>query len=81
MVSHNKTTTAEKNEISYSLDELANKKRIRQIDNYVNMPMLYTEIVFGCKNENFHWKKIDIFLIFAQNIDCGYTLELPPRRF
>ena len=24
-------------------------------------------------------KKIEIFLIFAQNIDCGYTLE-PPRR-
>ena len=23
--------------------------------------------------------KIDIFLIFAQNIDCEYTLE-PPRR-
>ena len=23
--------------------------------------------------------KIDIFVIFAQNIDCGYTLE-PPRR-
>ena len=22
----------------------------------------------------------DIFLIFAQNIDCGYTLE-PPRQF
>ena len=22
---------------------------------------------------------MDIFLIFAQNIDCGYTLE-PPRR-
>ena len=34
---------------------------------------------FGFKNENFHRKKIDIFLIFAQNIDCGYTLE-PPRR-
>ena len=33
---------------------------------------------FGCKNENFHWKKFDIFHIFAQNIDCGYTLE-PPR--
>ena len=31
------------------------------------------------KNENLHQKKIDIFLIFAQNIDCGYTLE-PPRR-
>ena len=24
-------------------------------------------------------KIVDIFLIFAQNIDCGYTLE-PPRR-
>ena len=34
---------------------------------------------FGCKNEKFHWKNFDIFLIFAQNIDCGYRLE-PPRR-
>ena len=31
------------------------------------------------KNENFQKKMFDIFLIFAQNIDCGYTLE-PPRR-
>ena len=31
------------------------------------------------KKENFQQKKFDIFLIFAQNIDCGYTLE-PPRR-
>ena len=29
--------------------------------------------------ENFQQKLLDIFLIFAQNIDCGYTLE-PPRR-
>ena len=41
--------------------------------------MQFTEFFFGCKNENFHWKNFDIFLIFAQNIDCGYTLE-PPRR-
>ena len=34
---------------------------------------------FSFKNENFQLKKFDIFLIFAQNIDCGYTLE-PPRR-
>ena len=27
--------------------------------------------IFRCQ------KKIDIFLIFALNIDCGYTLELP----
>ena len=31
------------------------------------------------KNENFQQKIFDIFLIFAQNIDCGYILE-PPRR-
>ena len=31
------------------------------------------------KNENFQLKNFDIFFIFAQNIDCGYTLE-PPRR-
>ena len=30
---------------------------------------------FGCKNGSFHWKIFDIFLVFAQNIDCGYTLE------
>ena len=31
------------------------------------------------KIETFQLKKFDIFLIFAQNIDCGYKLE-PPRR-
>ena len=34
---------------------------------------------FSLKNENFQQKNVDIFLIFAQNIDCGYTLE-PLRR-
>ena len=29
--------------------------------------------------KNCQLKNFDIFLIFAQNIDCGYTLE-PPRR-
>ena len=33
----------------------------------------------GCKNKKFRWKKIIVFLFFAQNIVCGYTLE-PPRR-
>ena len=41
--------------------------------------MQYTEIFLSFKMENFQLKKFDIFLIFAQNIDCGYTLE-PPRR-
>ena len=31
------------------------------------------------KIENFRLKIFNIFLIFAQNIDCGFTLE-PPRR-
>ena len=30
-------------------------------------------------NENFQTKNSDIFVISAQNIDCGYSLE-PPRR-
>ena len=46
---------------------------------YENMPMQYTEIFSPVKIENFHGNIFDIFLIFAQNIDCGYTLE-PPRR-
>ena len=41
---------------------------------YENTTLRSTGIYFGCKNENF-----DIFLVFAQNIDLGYTLE-PPRR-
>ena len=40
--------------------------------------MQYTEIFKAVKNENFQWKCLDIFLNFAQTIDCGYTLE-PPR--
>ena len=47
--------------------------------NYENLPMQYTEIFSPLKIENFQLKNFDIFLIFAQNIDCGYTLE-PPRR-
>ena len=45
-----------------------------------NLPMQYTGIFLALKIENqFQLKNFDIFLIFAQNIDCGYTLE-PPRR-
>ena len=51
---------------------------------YENLPMQYTEIFFNCKNRKFHLKDFDIFLIFAQNIDCGYTLFIyntSARRF
>ena len=30
------------------------------------------------KIQTFYWKNVDVFNIFAQNIDCGYMLE-PPR--
>ena len=44
---------------------------------YENMPMQYAEIFLVVKTLKFHKKYFDIFLIFAQNIDCGYTLESP----
>ena len=40
---------------------------------YESTPMQYLAIFHGCKNDNFQMKKNVIFLIFAQNIDCGYT--------
>ena len=39
----------------------------------------YTENFTTKKNENFQTKNSVIFLISAQNIDCGYSLE-PPQR-
>ena len=54
--------------------------QVRTKVHYENMPMQYTGIFLALKIENFQLKKKnDIFLIFAQNIDCGYRLE-PPRR-
>ena len=44
---------------------------------YANTPMQYTAIFHGGKNANFQMKNYNVFLIFAQNIDCGYTLEPP----
>ena len=50
---------------------------ISGLPHYENMPMQYTAIFHGCKNVHFEMKICNIFLIFAQNIDCGYTLEPP----
>ena len=44
---------------------------------YKNLPMQYTEIFSAVKIEKLHQKIFDIFLIFAQNIDCGYLFEPP----
>ena len=47
------------------------------VSHYANMPMHYAEIFIGGKNDNFLMEDVDIFLISAQNIDCGHTLEPP----
>ena len=49
-----------------------------KVVHYENLPMQSQRIFSALKIENFTIK-IVIFNIFAQNIDCGYTLE-PPRR-
>ena len=41
------------------------------------MPMQYAAIKMGCTNDNFLMQKCDIFLVFAQKLDCRYTLEPP----
>ena len=41
--------------------------------------MQCTEIFKAVKMKNFS-RLFYVFVIFAQNIDCGYTLE-PPRRY
>ena len=53
--------------------------KVTEASHYENMPMQYTEIFCALKIRNFQLNFFYIFLIFAQNIDCGYTLE-PPRR-
>ena len=47
------------------------------IPHYANTPMQYTAIFHGCKNVHFHMKIFKFFVIFALNIDRGYTLEPP----
>ena len=46
---------------------------IVHLQSYENTPMLYTDCSQVVKIENFQQKVFNIFLIFAQNIDCGYT--------
>ena len=51
--------------IAYSLRKLAH--------------VINRDFVLNLKFENFQLKVFDIFLVLAQNIDCGYTLEPPCR--
>ena len=57
----------------------SNAKEIRRHFGFFLVGVQYTNNFLALKIENFQQKNLDIFLILAQNIDCGYTLE-PPRR-
>ena len=46
---------------------------------YENMPIQIYWKLYHQKMKNFQIRNSDIFLISAQNIDCGYLLELPHR--
>ena len=47
---------------------------------YENLPMRRKENFFSRKNGKFHRNFFHIFLIFAQNMNCGgHMLELPRR--
>ena len=50
-----------------------------QAYHYENLPMQYIGMFIVYPAVKIHWKKFTVFNIFAQNIDCGYTLELPRR--
>ena len=45
--------------------------------NQFTITCICTSIFTAVKNDSFQMNKKDIFLIFAQNIDCGYSLEQP----
>ena len=56
--------------------------RVTSLNHFITLRKLVHAIYrdfLALKIEKFQLKNSDIFLIFAQNIDCGYTLE-PPRR-
>ena len=46
-------------------------------NHYKNMPIQTYWKLYHQTKKNFQIKKSDIFHISAQNIDCGYSLELP----
>ena len=63
----------------YVLSKIKKEKKDQKFSTktlrYDNTPMQYAVIFHGCKNDYFQMKICDMFLIFAQNIDLGYTLD------
>ena len=68
--------SAAKIKVMFGINSRVNAKLVfalRKLAHAINRDFLALKI------EHFQLNKFDIFLIFAQNIDCGYTSE-PPRR-
>ena len=67
--------------IIYDVIEFVPGSIIVNIINALKFPLLklahviYRDFFSAVKIENFQLKFFYIFLIFAQNIDCGYTLD------
>ena len=57
--------------------DLISYKNFVTFYHYSNIPMQYTVISHGCNNDNFQLIFFYYYHIFAQNIDCGLTLEPP----
>ena len=51
----------------------------KHTEHYENTPIQIYRKFHLQKNKIFQVKNSDIFHISAQNIDCGYSLELPRR--
>ena len=63
----------------YSL-RTQNGRKLRQVNmHYENMPIQIYRNFHLQKLKIFRYKNSDIFYMSAQNIDCGYSLELPQR--
>ena len=70
--------TKETNKLIYSRNICCTEKYYNMLAHfhYENTPI---QRILSSKNENFQMKNSGSFHTFAQNIDCGYLLELPRR--
>ena len=53
------------------------KTAFERAQHYQNMPIQIYWKFYHQKNETFQIKNSGIFHVSVQNIDCGYSLELP----
>ena len=62
-----------------TLKKKKDQRRTYQMMLFITKTCLYSNIlkILQPKKENFQIKNSDNFHIPAQNIDCGYSLELP----